>query len=315
MAERRMFAKTIIDSDIFLDMPLSAQCLYFHLAMRADDDGFLNNVNRIMRTVGVNKDDYNILLVRNFVIQFDDGICVIKHWRIHNYIQNDRYHETNHTDKKELLSIANDKAYTLDKTNKKLKGNKIVERNLIENNKCIQDGYISDTQSSLGKVRLGKDSLDNKYSSKDESSTKVLQGIYRKVIDYLNLKTNKSFKATSKENQRLIKARYNEGYSLEDFCKVIDNKCGQWLNNPDMDKYLRPKTLFGTKFESYLNEKTIKIEGQVNKNKGSGFNNFTGRDMSERYQYLQEQMLLRQATEEEIEEFNRLRGENNESDC
>ena len=91
MAERRMFSKSIIDSDLFLDMPATTQMLYFHLAMRADDDGFINNPKRIMRMIGAADDDMRILIAKKFVILFDSGIVVIKHWRIHNYIRSDRY--------------------------------------------------------------------------------------------------------------------------------------------------------------------------------------------------------------------------------
>ena len=89
MAERRMFAKTIIDSDAFLDMPMSARLLYYDLAMRADDDGFINSPKKIMRFVGASMDDLNILAIRKFIIPFDNGVVVIKHWRIHNYIRKD----------------------------------------------------------------------------------------------------------------------------------------------------------------------------------------------------------------------------------
>jgi hypothetical protein len=94
MAERRMFAKTIIDSDAFLDMPLSTQSLYFHLSMRADDDGFNNNPKKVQRMIGASDDDLKILIMKKFIIPFDNGIIVIKHWKIHNYIQKDRYRET-----------------------------------------------------------------------------------------------------------------------------------------------------------------------------------------------------------------------------
>ena len=97
MAGRRMFAKTIIDSDIFLDMPLSTQALYFHLSMRADDDGFINNSKKIQRMIGCGDDDLKLLIAKKFLIPFESGVVVIKHWRIHNYIQNDRYTETNYT--------------------------------------------------------------------------------------------------------------------------------------------------------------------------------------------------------------------------
>jgi hypothetical protein len=104
MAERRMFAKTIIDSDAFLDMPLSSQALYFHLSMRADDDGFLNNAKKIQRTIGSADDDLKILFAKNFLIPFESGVCVIKHWLIHNMIQKDRYKATMYSEEKENLT-------------------------------------------------------------------------------------------------------------------------------------------------------------------------------------------------------------------
>ena len=84
MAERRMFAKTIIDSDAFLDMPLSSQALYFHLSMRADDEGFINNPKRIQKIVNCGDDDLRILIAKKFVIIFESGVIVIKHWKMHN---------------------------------------------------------------------------------------------------------------------------------------------------------------------------------------------------------------------------------------
>lgn len=139
MAERRMFAKTIIDSDAFLDMPLSTQALYFHLSMRADDDGFINNAKKIQRMLGCADDDLKILLAKNFVIPFETGVCVIKHWKVHNYIQKDRYKPTVYTDEKEKLSTKNNDVYTMD-------------------TQCIQDVSSLEAQVRLGKVSLGKES-------------------------------------------------------------------------------------------------------------------------------------------------------------
>ena len=113
MAERRMFAKTIIDSDAFLDMPLSSQALYFHLSMRADDDGFVNNPKKIQRVIGAADDDLKLLAVKRFVIPFETGVCVIKHWRIHNFIRSDRYKETVYQEEKSQLITKDNKAYTL----------------------------------------------------------------------------------------------------------------------------------------------------------------------------------------------------------
>ena len=139
-----MFAKQIIDSDAFLDMPISSQCLYFHLSMRADDDGFINNPKKIQRVVGASEDDLKLLIAKNFIIPFESGVVVIKHWKIHNYIQGDRYKPTVYKDEKELLKVKENKAYTLMDTD------------------CIQDGYSLDTQVRLGKDSIGKVSVDNK---------------------------------------------------------------------------------------------------------------------------------------------------------
>lgn len=112
MAEKRMFTQKIIDSDAFLDMPLSAQALYFHLNMRADDDGFVNNPKKITRYVGAADDDLKILLMKRFVIGFDSGVIVIKHWRMHNTLKSDRYHPTDYQDEFAQLSVKKNKAYT-----------------------------------------------------------------------------------------------------------------------------------------------------------------------------------------------------------
>ena len=139
MAERRMFAKSIIDSDAFLDMPLSSQALYFHLSMRADDDGFINNAKKIMRIVGASEDDIKLLEAKKFILAFENGVIVIKHWLLHNYIQKDRYKPTNYIEQKKSLFVDDNKAYTFRDTGK-----------------CIQDVYKMDTQVRLGKDRLGK---------------------------------------------------------------------------------------------------------------------------------------------------------------
>ena len=113
MAERRMFAKTIIDSDAFLDMPLSSQALYFHLSMRADDEGFVNNPKRIQRTIGASDDDFKVLIAKNFIITFESGVIVIKHWKIHNYIRGDRIVKSKYEDERAMLSIKDNGAYTI----------------------------------------------------------------------------------------------------------------------------------------------------------------------------------------------------------
>lgn len=141
MAERRMFAKTIIGSDLFLEMPATSQCLYFHLAMRADDEGFVNNPKTIMRSCGFKEDDMNILIARQFIIPFESGIVVIRHWRIHNYIRTDRFKPTKCIEEKANLSVDESNTYQV-------------------NSVGIPNGYQMDTQVRLGKDRLDKDSKE-----------------------------------------------------------------------------------------------------------------------------------------------------------
>ena len=107
-----MFAKTIIDSDAFIDMPLSTHALYFHLSMRADDDGFINNPRKIQRMIGASDDDMKVLVAKRFLIPFDSGVVVIKHWKIHNYIQKDRYKPTVYSEEKAMLTSKDNGAYT-----------------------------------------------------------------------------------------------------------------------------------------------------------------------------------------------------------
>ena len=166
MAERRMFAKTIIDSDAFLEMPTSTQALYFHLAMRADDDGFINNPKRIQRLVNCTDDDLKLLIAKRFIIPFESGIVVIKHWKIHNYIRNDRYKPTIYREEKALLEEKENKGYT----EKKDLG--------------IPNGYQMDTQVSLGQdsVELVKDNIEALPEPKNKKPVKHKYGEYKNVL-------------------------------------------------------------------------------------------------------------------------------------
>lgn len=169
MAERRMFAKTIIDSDAFLDMPLTTQSLYFHLSMRADDDGFINNPKKIQKMIGASDDDLKLLIAKSFLIPFESGIVVIKHWKIHNYIQSDRYKATVYTEEKERLKIKENKAYSLGE--------------MPMYTECIQDVSKVDTQVRLGKDRLGKGRLgeDRIDHTEDAKASKHAYGEYNHV--------------------------------------------------------------------------------------------------------------------------------------
>ncbi|MBR3705642.1 MAG: DNA replication protein [Firmicutes bacterium] len=112
MADRRMFTKKIIDSDAFLDMPLSTQCLYFHLNMQADDDGFLNNPRKIQRMIGASDDDLKLLITKRFLLAFENGVVVVKHWRMHNLLRKDRHTATHYQDEMSTLLLKEDGSYT-----------------------------------------------------------------------------------------------------------------------------------------------------------------------------------------------------------
>ena len=225
-----MMSKKIIHSDAFLDMPQTSQNLYFHLLLEADDEGFVNSPKRIQRTIGATDGDAQMLIAKKFIISFESGVIVIKHWRIHNYIQNDRFKVSSHYEERSKLVIKDNNAYTLD------------------------DGSILDTNCtpSIGEDRIGKSRLD-----------KVSIGEAKEIIDHLNQVCKTNFKHTSSKTKSLIKARMNEGATIEDFKHVHLVKASQWLKDANMVKFLRPETLYSNKFEGYLNEK-IDSRAQAN---------------------------------------------------
>lgn len=167
MAQRRMFSKQITDTDAFLDMPATAQNLYFHLNMHADDDGFLGNAKTIKRMVGASDDDLKIITAKQFILVFDDGVSVIRDWHIHNYIQKDRYHPTVYQEDKEKLQLTKNKQYQISSNQHKEIENAEVKQLDTE---CIQDVPKTDTEVRLGKskVRLGKARLGKSKSKLPE---------------------------------------------------------------------------------------------------------------------------------------------------
>lgn len=239
-----MFSRKITETDRFLEMPLSSQALYFHLNMGADDEGFIDKAKTIQRTIGASDDDMKLLIAKGFLIPFDSGVVVIRHWRIHNYIRSDRFQSTLHQDEKTQLEYDHSKAAMLKP---------------LEN--VIPNGYHLDTQDRVSKVSLDKVSLTT-YTEEDE----VIP--YKEIIEYLNTKTGKNYRDNVQKNKSLIKARWSEGYRLDDFKQVIDNTVKDW-SGTKYAKYLRPETLFGTKFDSYLNQgKVVKREKKTDERLG-----------------------------------------------
>lgn len=149
MAQKRMFNNSVVSSDSFLEMPDSSQNLYFHLSMRADDDGFVDNWKSIMRMTGKKEDDLKILISKSFILPFESGILVIKHWKLNNYIQKDRYKETIHTSEKALLTTDENNVYKLDTNCIPSIEKNSIEKNSIDNKIYGQNEGQNEGQNPL----------------------------------------------------------------------------------------------------------------------------------------------------------------------
>lgn len=159
MAHRRMFSSDIVSSDTFLEMPTSSRELYFQLGIYADDDGFVNP-KKIMRMIGSSEDDLKVLLTKRFLLYFESGVVVIKHWLIHNLIRADLYRETLYKNEKMTLGLNENGAYT--ELREGISELKVIEPPewLIKRRKDLRTANVPQTARRLGKDRLGKDSKD-----------------------------------------------------------------------------------------------------------------------------------------------------------
>lgn len=177
MAQKRMFNMKIVDSDVFLDMPLSAQCLYFHLNMRADDDGFIGNPRKIQRIIGSNEDDLKLLILKRFILTFNDGVIVIKHWRIHNCISQNRYCETVYKDEKSQLLLKQNSAYSFS-NGTPINDLKAIEQSKRQADKTRRSIDVQKTDAGLDldiDKDLNKDINNNCSSENDEPVSKKSQ--------------------------------------------------------------------------------------------------------------------------------------------
>lgn len=229
MAERRMFAKTIIDSDAFIEMPMSARLLYYDLGMRADDDGFVNSPKKIMRMIGASTDDMNILIMRKFIIPFDSGVVVIKHWRINNYLRNDRYTETQYIEEKGQLTVDEKGNYHLG----------------------IPHGIPHGIPTvSTGKDSIGKNSINNIHGEKEISCDEFFDSIWK-------LYPKKLGKSAVKKTQRktLMKLGYD---SLK---KCIDNYKDYVSSHGIQEQYVMyGSTFFNGRYVDFMDEDVVTEE-------------------------------------------------------
>lgn len=203
-----MFAKTIVLSDAFLDMPLSSRCLYFTLGMLADDDGFVNSPRSVMRQCGASVDDLNVLISKKFILAFEDGVVVIKHWRINNYLQKDRYTETKYLEDKDLLEMDQNNSY-------RLKDDAMYTQDMY-----TQEMY---TQDSIGKV--------NNISSKEDMShlqcDEPQKGSHQDIVDAWNSLSSVGITPIRKINSgstraKSINARIKQ-FGKDAFFEAIEN--------------------------------------------------------------------------------------------
>lgn len=222
MAQRRMIDKRTIQTQKFLRLPLESQALYFHLMLNADDDGVVEAFP-IVRMVGAAEDSLGLLVVKQFIKPLNDEmVYFIVDFKEQNTIRKDTYKPSKYAD---LIA---------------------VDEPLTERQRAVD----------VDKNRLDKNRLDkNNILSSNLDDVKG-------ILSYLNEKAGTSYRASSKKTQSLINARFNETFTIDDFKRVIDIKVAEWGNDEKMSKFLRPETLFGPKFESYLNQKPV--------NKGQG---------------------------------------------
>lgn len=257
MAEKRMFSKQIIDSDAFLEMPLSTQALYFHLSMRADDDGFVDNPRKIQRMINASGDDLKLLIAKRYILTFDSGVIVIKHWRIHNTLRSDRYKSTVYLEEKATLLIKDNKAYT--------------EKNKVDEIVGIPNGNQMEPQ-----YRLDKNSID-----KDKNNVQISKA----DIDTLFEKLWKQYPCKRGKGQ-VSDAKKRKLYEIgeQSLINAIDRYKAE-LSKETWRKAQNGSTFFNSGYVDYL-DGNFEPSKVISNNK---FNNFEQRDYD--YDNLEKQLL------------------------
>lgn len=228
MAERRMFAKSVVESDAFVDMPATAQALYLHLGMNADDDGFVMSPKMIQRSVGAAADDMRILVAKGFLIPFDSGVVVITHWKVNNYIQSDRRKDTICLSERNMLQTGDDRIYRL---------------LTCEDTTAIQDVYNVYTQNrleetSVDKNREGYEMVEEHQRRKSGEDFSEWRDAYNELCPSLQ-----SCRIMSDKRKSAVRSMVKQGIKLDEFkeaCQMAEcsdflkgkNDRG-WKANPD----------------------------------------------------------------------------------
>lgn len=262
MAVKRMFSKKVIDEDNFIDMPVSARLLYFDLCLRADDDGFISP-KRVIRMTGASDDDLKILVAKEYLLPFESGVVVVRHWRIHNTLAKDRYAETTYSSEKETLEIVN---------------NMYVYKLYTE---CLQDDNKMITQVRLGKSSIDKSSIDKSSCCSVEEKDKITTTDHNFIIEQFNnicFDLQKCIKLTS--NRKKAIDNILEQYVLDDIFSVFEKaQSSNFLTGrnskykTDFDWLIKP-----VNFLDILEGKYSADHNQNNNKKG--FHNFKQRDIN-----------------------------------
>lgn len=248
MAEKRMFSKKIIDTDWFMEMPTSSQNLYFHLSMRADDDGFVANPKRILKLVGASEDDYKVLISKKFIIPFESGVCVITDWRINNYLRNDRYTETIYKEEKSQLTLDENgrynvgipsgipavyQEYTLPNSNNNSNNSSMKEeiKNKEEKHRYGEYKHIYLTDKELEKLKADYGEEETKEAIKYLDEYIEMRGtvykshylvIKRWVFTAIKEQAIREERANAKTPKKLVKERKYTTEELNSFYTNID---------------------------------------------------------------------------------------------
>lgn len=220
MAEKRMFSLKIIDTDAFLDMPMSSQLLYFHLSMRADDEGFVSSPKRIMKLIGCQDDDLKVLIAKRFILSFDSGIVVIKHWLIHNTIRADRIKKTTYQKEKEKLTLNESNGYT-----------ELCQPSV--NQVSTKSPHRLD-KTRLDKIRLDKESEENSpkkiannfFNNEEDRKDKITHLVDKYNLDeyFITTEINKFISYWSELNGTGKKQRWEMEKTFE-----IDRRLSSWF--------------------------------------------------------------------------------------
>ena len=232
MATRRMISVELITSDPFLDMPVSCRDLYIQLLVSADDDGFVSSPNRVRRCCGASADDLSLLAAKGFILRFESGVIVLTHWRMQNRVRKDMYKPTRFAFEAKQIIFDED-----------LQGYRF---------RTESDPLLVEVEQ-VKEIAAPKQKAQAKKAAKRKHSD-INVDEHREIVEYLNTALGSNYKPDTQETCRHINGRLAEGYSVDDFKKVIDMQVSEWKDNPKMSKYLRPETLFcQSKFEAYFN--------------------------------------------------------------